>query len=623
MRRSCGEWFRYRFDNIMSRGAVALIGLLGLATVLLVVVVTGLVWVFRAFPGDEPDADFIDVLWGSLLRTLDPGTMGGDTGWGFRILMLVITIGGLIVVASLISIISGAFDAKVEDLRKGRSRVLEKDHTLVLGWNSKIHSIIQELAIANQSRGRASIVVLAPRDKVEMDDFVHSIAGLGRTRVICRTGDPKSPGDLAIVSPDAARSIVVLAPEGAVDADAEVVKVVLALVHNPRRERDGYHVVAELGDSANLDVARMVGRDEVGWLLSPELIARIVVQTCRQSGMSAIYSELLDFEGDELYFSEQPSLVGRSYHEAQTAFPKCAVIGLVRAGQVTINPAPDTVIAAGDQVIVIAEDDSTINLGEAVAPAVDRLVEVEPADLRPEKILVLGVNANLPLVLGELDTYVAPGSAVRIVTTASVPQLPRLANLEVSVECADPTRRAVLASLDLAGFEHVLVLADAAVEDRDQADSRTLVTLLQLRDLCAHGSLDVNIVSEMIDDANRELAEVTHADDFIVSDRLIALLLAQVSENRQLLQVFSDLLSSEGSEIYLNPVTDYVQLGRPVDFYTVLEAARRRGETAIGYRVAALAHSSADGYGIRLNPLKSDPIAFAAADRLIVLALGA
>jgi len=38
------------------------------------------------------------------------------------------------------------------------------------------------------------------------------------------------------------------------------------------------------------------------------------------------------------------------------------VIGLVAGGRVLINPAPDTVLGDGDQVIVIAEDDSRISL---------------------------------------------------------------------------------------------------------------------------------------------------------------------------------------------------------------------------------------------------------------------
>ncbi|MBI5027428.1 MAG: potassium transporter TrkA, partial [Actinobacteria bacterium] len=94
MKHSAGERFRYWFDNVMSRGTIALMGLLGLATVALVLLVSVLVWVFRAFPDDAGEGDFIDILWGGLMRTLDPGTMGGDAGWGFRLLMLVITIGG-------------------------------------------------------------------------------------------------------------------------------------------------------------------------------------------------------------------------------------------------------------------------------------------------------------------------------------------------------------------------------------------------------------------------------------------------------------------------------------------------------------------------------------------------
>src|SRR5215213_7720207 len=112
----------YWFDNWMARGTLALMALLGLATLLLVLIVGGIASIVIAvLPdgyndyGDEFTA--WDVFWGSLMRTLDPGTMGGDQGWLFRLLMLIITIGGLIIVASLIGIISGAFDRKVEELR--------------------------------------------------------------------------------------------------------------------------------------------------------------------------------------------------------------------------------------------------------------------------------------------------------------------------------------------------------------------------------------------------------------------------------------------------------------------------------------------------------------------------
>ena len=132
--------------------------------------------------------------------------------------------------------------------------------------------------------------------------------------------------------------------------------------------------------------------------------------------------------------------------------------------------------------------------------------------------------------------------------------------------------------------------------------------------------VELNVVSEMLDDRNRELAEVTNADDFIVSEKLVSLMLSQVSENEQLTDVFGILFDSTGSEIYLRPAELYVKPGTEVDFYTVLEAARRVGETALGYRIDKFAHHADENYGVHLNPVKTDRITFAHGDRIVVLA---
>jgi hypothetical protein len=169
-------------------------------------------------------------------------------------------------------------------------------------------------------------------------------------------------------------------------------------------------------------------------------------------------------------------------------------------------------------------------------------------------------------------------------------------------------------------YDHIIVLAYREHLEVQQADAKTLFTLLHLRDIEEQQGVDLNIVSEMLDDRNRELAEVTKADDFIVSDKLISLMLSQVSENKQLTEVFDTLFSSVGSEVYLRPAELYVTEGAALDFYTVLESAARKGETAIGYRVAALARSADAAYGVHINPSKTESITFAAGDKVIVLA---
>ena len=81
-----------------------------------------------------------------------------------------------------------------------------------------------------------------------------------------------------------------------------------------------------------------------------------------------------------------------------------------------------------------------------------------------------------------------------------------------------------------------------------------------------------------------------------------------------------DLFDPDGSELYLKPASDFVQLGTAVNFYTVVEAARRQGAVAIGYRLDAEAYNPDASYGVKINPLKSQSVTFGPDDRIVVLA---
>src|SRR6185436_16838214 len=94
-------------------------------------------------------------------------------------------------------------------------------------------------------------------------------------------------------------SIVVPLPESADEPDAQVIKTILAITNNPKRRPDPYHIVAEIRDDGNIEAARLVGGDETQLVLTGDVISRLIAQTCRQSGLSIVYTELLDFGGDE------------------------------------------------------------------------------------------------------------------------------------------------------------------------------------------------------------------------------------------------------------------------------------------------------------------------------------
>jgi len=619
---------RYRFDDTISKGAVALIGYLFVLLMALILASTLLVYLTGIAPaagGERPG--FFQTLWLELMHTIDPGNVGGDTGgWAYLLSMLAVTAGGILVFSTLIGVIFSGIDQKLADLRKGRSFVVERGHTVIYGWSPEIFPIVGELVKANESRGRACIAILAEEDKVQMEDEIRARVGrTGKTRVVCRSGDPINIDDVQIANPDEARSILVLPPEDE-GADSRVIKTVLALTNNPNRRAQAYHIVSRIARPENLGVARMVGGGELRLVAVDDLIARITAQTCRQSGLSVVYTDLLDFGGDEIYFASEPRLEGLTFGEALVSYETCSVIGLRNEdGRILLNPPSETEITSGDEIVLIAEDDSAIELSEGPPPEIDagEIRKSPPREPEPERTLILGWNDRAPRIVAELDHYVHPGSEVTVVTLdGPVPEsyFGDLKRQRAASRVGDITDRHVLDKLEVASYDHVIVLGDPDGSDPNATDSKTLVTLLHLREIAERSEQPFSIVSEMLDVRNRELAEVTGADDFIVSDHLASLMMCQVSENRDLSEVFEGLISPEGSELYLKPASDYVEPGAPLDFYTVVEAARRRGEIAVGYRLRAETRDPDASYGVHLNPEKSRRITFSEGDSLIVLA---
>ena len=293
---------------------------------------------------------------------------------------------------------------------------------------------------------------------------------------------------------------------------------------------------------ANLDVARMVGGDEAELVLVGDLIARIAAQTCRQSGLSIVYTELLDFDGDEIYFASMPELVGRTFGEALLAFED-STADRPRAGRRRRRSSTRRWTRSSRPAIGSSSSARTTTRsgwrprrrGRRAAIR-DRRAATGRA---PERTLVLGWNWRAPTIIGELDSYVAPGSArdgrrrrAGVEDGARRDFGRRSRNLTRRVrpgrhDRPGRARRARRRSVRPRG--RALLLGHARRPARRRHDAHHAAPPARHRGDGRPRLLDRQ--SEMLDLRNRALAEVTRADDFIVSARLVSLLMAQVAEN--------------------------------------------------------------------------------------------
>ena len=623
---------KYKFDSFVSQGTMNMIKGLALVTLVFVAVFALVLLSLGLHPDHQilnNDFGIFESIWVNLTHMLDPGTVGEhEDNWPFQLFMMMVTIIGLVIISTLIGLVSNGILQKLDILRKGRSFVIEEDHLLILGWSSKIFTIIPEIVEANENQKRGVIVILADMDKVEMEDEIKDKVGdTGTTAVICRTGNPIDVHDLQIANPYDSKSIIILDKDNE-NSDSQIIKTIVAIVTNPKRREAPYHITAEMEDKKNFEVAKMVGGKEVELILSDEIISRIMVQTSRQSGLSVVYQDLMDFDGDEIYFEDAPTLYGKTFRDLLFAYEESSIMGIQYAdGTVEVNPPMDTIFGEGDRVIgITADDDTLIPNGSANLELHEsNIIYTEPEPGDPEKILIVGWNDRARYIVRELDNYVPLGSVVKVVSKFEdakviIDQLREsVQHIELEFEVQDTTDRETLKHMHLENYNFIILLCYQTYFPIQEADAQTLITLLHLRNFTEQYGYEYKIVSEMLDIRNRQLADITSADDFIVSDKLLSLLMSQVSENKFLMRVFEDLFDADGSEIYIKPAREYVQVGEPLNFYTILESAARKNEVAIGYRVISKARNADDQYGVVLNPKKSDTFTLTPEDTVIVL----
>ena len=608
------EKFQYRFDNMMSRGTISLIGIL-FGITLLVVVLAGLL---VGLVDSDHGMNIGKSVWLSLMHAIDAGTLAGDDGnWLFIFLMTIVTICGLFITSMLIGILNTGIEDKMTALRKGKSIVLENNHIVLLGFNENTLNILSELIIANENQKNEVVVVMDDMDKTEMEDQIHHrIPDTKTTRIICRSGCVDKFSDLAICSLETCRSIILN-----ISQDALTIKAILACVNLlEKSDNNNAYVTAIICDECNMEAAKIAGGNRAEILYFKRTIARLMAHSSRQPGISTVFTNLLGYEGDEIYVEHIEGAEGQTVAQLNRRFSKSTVIGIVHNGEPKVNPLQDTIVQQGDEIILIEEDDgvSVLQTGSAEIDQ-NAFAEMGEVEAIPQTSLILGRGALLELVLEELDGYVAPGSVAIAANTdweedEILSESIHTKNLKVQQKTCDIFSREILEELLSSNPENVLILTDGHYDD-EEADARTLMLLLQLHNLSVEKNMHFTVTSEIRNVQNQELARVTKVNDFVVSSNITALMMTQISQNRQQRAILEDLLDEDGSEFYRKPITHYVKCGIPVDFYTITESAARYGEVAIGYQIAK------DGRMQTIcNPVKAEKITFTENDSLIVIA---
>ncbi|CAK4086153.1 unnamed protein product [Aphanomyces euteiches] len=571
-------------------------------------------------------ASIIASIWECWLFISDPGAQGEQVEWNKRIFAFFVSVIGMMYFFVIIGFVVDSIRDKMEDLKKGRSNVIEKNHSLLLGWSDKSVALIKQLCLANESEGGGIIVILADMEKEHIETELESQIDeheYHKTKVVVRSGSPLLVSDLKKVSAHTARSITIMATSMDADkSDAACLRIILGL--RGLFQLQG-HVVAEVRDIDNEPLVHLVGGSIVETLVSHDIIGRLILLSARSPGLSRVYNSVLGFDGDEFYCKAWPEVVGVAFRDLIPRFPAAAPIGVKTAkGKVVIKPALDYIIQPGDEIIVLAEDNDTYKAEEPVVIPPVAIPAVAPKDKVKEKILVCGWRRDVQDMLVLLDNFLEPGSEVHLVNDLTMDEreefltqggvdMERFENCSFLHFVGNTSVRRYLEPLPLETYTSIMVLCDFQRElDVLNSDSHSLATVLLVRSLqkqrkyklkeslfgpriCTaidrwtrHASNKCPCITEILDPRTQKTvvanSTISGHSDFVMSNELISCMLAMISESREVKQILSKLLSPHSNTFMVQPSSRY--LTSPTEILSYFQMSMRvlhANELLVGY----------------------------------------
>ena len=614
------QTLRYRFDKTLDKGARAMVGWLFLAAMALSIPFA-IIFQFistklhsQILKGntvltDAPKGIFklFDDFYQTLWVVLGKGQFNSST-WAGRIFAITGIMCSLLVSSSLFAFISNTVNKRIADLRRGRGNVYESGHIAILGWGPQVYSILQQVDQANQNNP-GTVVVIANTPKETMDDEIKSRVGhLQNTRVILKYGDPTNPKILAEGSILHAKSIIV-AGNGGITSTISIILSVLANI----RDLKTIPIIAEINDKTT---AKALVESSDAWLIpvrSNALIARIYAHSIRHPGLAAVYLELLDYGGNELYIEPVPQASGKKFGELGNALVLTRPIGIFKEnGDLLLTPDPNEIIGERDMIVAVAGDDTDFGWSSDGQASAITTFTPNPIPLpvdAPENILVIGWSKTALKVIKELASLATAGSKVTIFAETAYVKAEDFngleeTNLTIKTKGTSGELDELVAILDSEAFEKIAIFGYENMSIAD-ADSGTLLKMLEIAHLKKVGAIksaNALLISQIMDSNNVELARIANADDLIISDRLASLEMSQLAESPHLEKVFAELFDTGGSNIVSRLASHFVPLGVPVTFGEIAAAGVSYGEYAVGYREATSTQKESLSDGIFINP---------------------
>ncbi|WPC24473.1 hypothetical protein N4239_01450 [Brachyspira hyodysenteriae] len=559
------KYIKYRIDRVFNKGLLYQLMIL----VMLIVSILFIVSLFMKIVFNYP---VLEAFWDSLMQFIDTGNISAaeaDRGFnGIVITFLAVTFFGVCGWGLLIAMINNSLQERIRNLSNGNAFIMERNHSIILGYGEEVLTIINEFM-----SGRAkNIVLLCEEDSDTIKKRISFFKNYKKTNIVIRQGDPSIFENLQLLNIEKASNITIVN-----DDDVKSLKILLSLKK----------ILKEKPNSKKIDICILVNKKEsieiiesindsdlfyIHIIYKSEILYKLIGQSITYTGLSSIYQELFDVSGIDIKI-ERNNNKNKTFKKLSLDYLKRKeiLIGIVseeiikdddiiKTNKTLLIPDYDEEIKENTKLVVLYKKDDNLK-------NIDTSIHMSDKMIYDHKVLLILDKIKENEIIKEISEYTEKEKIVKLYYE--------------DIENAEVKKEFIASKIDENKITKIVLISETL-----ETDIKAINILLIIRRIVKYDkeNHDIPILSLLSSIENRNLIDSNDIKDFIVSGRLIGMLMATSSSNSDLLYVFNDLLTKNGNDIIMIPYEQYFSDIESIFFYKLYLELLKRNIVTIGIK---------------------------------------
>ncbi|ADG70183.1 CASTOR/POLLUX-related putative ion channel [Brachyspira murdochii] len=517
------KYIKYRIDRMLNKGLFYQLLLLVFAIIILLLIVSIFIIVFFNYPPK-------DAFWDSLMQFIDTGNISSvDGSIGIVLTFLMVTFIGVCGWGSLIAMINKALQDRINNLSKGNAFIMEKNHAIILGYGEEALTIVEEFIMAKVK----TIIILSEHNVDIIRKRISFIKGSKQTNIIIREGSASRIENIKLLNIAKSSSISIINND-----DTESLNILLALKKIVEEEEldKKINICVLVHEEDTIEIIKSIEEKNfvIHVIYKYEILYKLIAQSIIYTGLSNVYEDLFSNDGNVFYIETDHDFNDCKFEDAALKYLERGMIllGITKEDRSQLLiPNYDYLLKKENRLVILSRNNNDDNIKE--------YPDIKPSIVKyKNNILLICEENRYDEIIKEISEYMENHNTSMISYNSIKSQKNKYKFMREKLK-EENTTKIVLISED------------------NVTDVKSINILLIIRQIIRKENLNIAILSLLNSIQKRNLIYSDDVRDFIVSGKLIGMLMAQASISSNILYIFYGLLSKNGKDIIMSPYSDY------------------------------------------------------------------